>query len=143
MGFELFIGPGLSFGKFHNKQVDVLVNGSLGLGGKYNINKYWAIDLEARTHLLPTFFYTNKYTGSEEIAGRSYQDGLLSLSIGATYTFGGKKFTRYESGGERVRPTVERQDQRSGIGIAEHTIPVRGCQSCRASGSKGTCLDRG
>lgn len=101
---NFFIGPGLSFGKFHDKQVDVLVNGSLGLGGKYNINKYWAIDLEARTHLLPTFFYTSSYTGSEQIAGRSYQDGLLSLSIGATYTFGGKNFTRYESGAE-----VERQ----------------------------------
>lgn len=101
---NVFLGPGLSFGKFHDKQVDVLVNGSLGLGGKYNINKYWAIDLEARTHLLPTFFYTSSYTGSEQIAGRSYQDGLLSLSIGATYTFGGKNFTRYESGAE-----VERQ----------------------------------
>ncbi len=101
---NVFLGPGLSFGKFHDKQVDVLVNGSLGLGGKYNINKYWAIDLEARTHILPTFFYTSSYTGSEQIAGRSYQDGLLSLSIGATYTFGGKNFTRYESGAE-----VERQ----------------------------------
>ncbi|MBC5622474.1 MULTISPECIES: OmpA family protein [Butyricimonas] len=99
----LFLGPGLSFGKFHDKQLDVLVNGSLGLGGKYHINKYWAIDLEARTHLMPTFFYTSKYTGSEEIAGRSYQDGLLSLSIGATYTFGGRKFTRYESGAEQMR----------------------------------------
>lgn len=101
---NVFLGPGLSFGKFHDKQVDVLVNGSLGLGGKYNINKYWAIDLEARTHILPTFFYTSSYTGSEQIAGRSYQDGLLSLSIGATYTFGGKNFARYESGAE-----VERQ----------------------------------
>lgn len=101
---NVFLGPGLSFGKFHDKQVDVLVNGSLGVGGKYNINKYWAIDLEARTHLLPTFFYTSSYKGSEQIAGRSYQDGLLSLSIGATYTFGGKNFTRYESGAE-----VERQ----------------------------------
>lgn len=99
----LFLGPGLSFGKFHNKQVDVLVNGSLGLGGKYNINKYWAIDLEARTHLMPTFFHTNKYNGSEEIAGRSYQDGLLSVSVGATYTFGGKKFDRYESGAQEMR----------------------------------------
>ena len=46
----LFLGPGLSFGKFHNKQMDVLINGSIGLGGKDNINKYWAIDLEAFLH---------------------------------------------------------------------------------------------
>ena len=92
----LFLGSGLSFGKFHNKDVDVAINGSIGLGGKYNINKYWAIDLEARTHIMPTFFYTTKYSGSEEIAGRSYQDGLLSVALGATYTFGGKKFVAYE-----------------------------------------------
>ena len=105
----LFLGPGLSFGKFHNKQMDVLINGSIGLGGKYNINKYWAIDLEARTHLMSTFFYTNKYFGQEEIAGRSYQDGLLSLSIGATYTFGGKNFARYESGAQEMRQQLNAQ----------------------------------
>ena len=102
----LFLGPGLSFGKFHNEQLDVLINGSIGLGGKYNINKYWAIDLEARTHLMPTFYYTTEYTGQEEIAGRSYQDGLLSLSVGATYTFGGKNFTRYESGAQELREVL-------------------------------------
>ena len=105
----LFLGPGLSFGKFHNKQMDVLINGSIGLGGKYNINKYWAIDLEARTHLMSTFFYTNKYSGQEEITGRSYQDGLLSLSIGATYTFGGKNFARYESGVQEMRQQLNVQ----------------------------------
>lgn len=90
----LFLGPGLSFGKFHNEKMDVMINGSLGLGGKYNINKFWAIDLEARTHLMPTFFHSST-NGTESIAGRSYQDGILSLSVGMTYTFGGKNFSRY------------------------------------------------
>ena len=90
----LFLGPGLTFGKFHKKQLDVVVNGSLGLGGKYNINKFWAIDLEARTHLMPTFFHSS-VNGADGIAGRSFQDGLLSISVGVTYTLGGKNFSRY------------------------------------------------
>lgn len=113
----LFLGPGLSFGKFHNKDLDVVVNGSIGLGGKYNINKYWSIDLEARAHLMPTFFYTTKYTGSEEIAGRNYQDGLLSLSLGATYTFGGREFTAYEKS-----TALERQQLNDKINALERDL---------------------
>jgi len=104
----LFLGPGLSFGKFHDEQLDVLINGSLGLGGKYNINKYWAIDLEARTHLMPTFFHKVR-DGREETFGRSYQDGLLSASVGVTYTFGGKNFARYESGAREMREALNNQ----------------------------------
>ena len=113
----LFVCPGVSFGKFHNKNMDVAINGSIGLGGKYNINKYWAIDLEARTHMMPTFFYTSKYTGSEEIAGRSYQDGLLSVSLGATYTFGGKKFVPYERS-----TALERQQLNDKINSLENEL---------------------
>jgi len=102
----LFLGPGLSFGKFHDEQVDVLINGSLGLGGKYHLNNFWAIDLEVRSHLMPTFFHTSYNGGPETTAGRTEQDGMLSASVGVTYTFGGRNFVRYESGAQEMRKAL-------------------------------------
>ena len=65
-----------------------LVGASLGLGAKYNINNYWAIDLEARGQVTPSIL--GAYS-----SGRT--DGYLHITAGATYTFGGKKFVPYMS----------------------------------------------
>lgn len=60
-----------------------LVGASVGLGAKYNVDENWAIDLEARGQVTPSIMgaYSNAKT-----------DGYLHLTVGATYTFGGKKF---------------------------------------------------
>lgn len=82
---SVFAGPGLTFSKTYGKQdkVNALVNGSVGLMGQFNINKYLDINIEARGEVSPSIF------GSESSA---YTDGAVSLTAGVTYTFGGKNF---------------------------------------------------
>ena len=82
---SVFAGPGLTFSKTYGKQdkVNALVNGSVGLMGRFNINKYLDINIEARGEVSPSIF------GSESSA---YTDGAVSLTAGVTYTFGGKNF---------------------------------------------------
>lgn len=60
-----------------------LVGASLGLGAKYNINPNWAVDLEVRGQVTPSILgaYSSGMT-----------EGYLHMNIGATYTFGGKRF---------------------------------------------------
>ncbi len=65
-----------------------LVGASLGLGGKYNINDAWAIDLELRGQVTPSIL--GAYSSAKT-------DGYLHLTAGATYTFGGKKFVSCSS----------------------------------------------
>ena len=65
-----------------------LVGASLGLGAKYNINNYWAIDLEARGQVTPSIL--GAYSSGDT-------DGYFHLTAGVTYTFGGKKFVPYSS----------------------------------------------
>ncbi|WP_321330917.1 OmpA family protein [uncultured Bacteroides sp.] len=80
-----FAGPGLTFAKaFGNqKNINALINGSVGLMGQFNVNRYLDINLEARGEVSPSMF------GSES---SGYTDGAVSLTAGVTYTFGGKKF---------------------------------------------------
>ncbi|MDO4165417.1 MAG: OmpA family protein [Bacteroides sp.] len=83
---SVFAGPGLTFAKTYGTErdkVNALVNGSVGLMGQFNINKNWDINVEARGEVSPSVFgdYSSAYT-----------DGAVSLTVGATYTFGGKKF---------------------------------------------------
>lgn len=87
---SVFAGPGLTFAKTYGMQdkVDALINGSVGLMGQFNINKYWDINVEARGEVSPSMF--GKYSSA-------YTDGAVSLTVGATYTFGGKKFVPYVS----------------------------------------------
>ena len=82
---SVFAGPGLTFSKTYGKQekLNALVNGSVGLMGQFNINKYLDINIEARGEVSPSIF------GSESSA---YTDGAISLTAGVTYTFGGKNF---------------------------------------------------
>jgi outer membrane protein OmpA-like peptidoglycan-associated protein len=85
--FDLFVflGPGMSFGKFHDDDIRVKINGSAGLIAKYYLNDKWSLDLDARATMMPTFYPEQ----------RTYQDGIIGVTLGATYTFGGRTFQKY------------------------------------------------
>ena len=97
-----FAGPGLTFSRNSSGIVDenyatgtykrtlpgsnklrAMVNGSVGLQGKFAVNEYLDIDLEARGEL------ASSYLGFTSAAK---QVGGLYFGAGVTYTFGGKKF---------------------------------------------------
>ena len=71
-----------------NHDLRCLVGASLGLGAKFNVNKYLAIDVEARGQVTPSIL--GAYSSGKT-------DGYIHLTAGVTYTFGGKKFV---SGGK-------------------------------------------
>lgn len=83
--FYGFMGPGLTFAKAYDDQKDVnaLINGSLGLGGNFNVSKNFDIFVEVRGELSPSIFGSKSST---------YTDGAVSAVAGVSYTFGGKKF---------------------------------------------------
>ena len=102
---SVFGGPGLTIAKTANGGVELgetswqrvplneekghaFINGSIGLQGKFNINEYWDIDIEARGELAPS--YLSYLSASSTVGG-------LYFGAGATYTFGGKKFVPYMS----------------------------------------------
>ena len=82
---SVFAGPGLTFAKAYGEQdkLNALINGSVGLMGQFNVNKYLDINIEARGEVSPSIF------GNQSSA---YTDGAVSLTAGVTYTFGGKNF---------------------------------------------------
>ena len=105
---SVFAGPGLTLSKGNgafevkdgatpntwykaqvgDNNIGAYINGSIGLQGKFNINKYWDIDIEARGELAPS--YLGYLVSSRTVGG-------LYFGAGATYTFGGKKFVPYMS----------------------------------------------
>ncbi len=97
---SFFAGPGLNFVKgYKNEKIEVngtnwerkykaegvkaLINGSIGLLGQFNVNQNWDINLEVRGELGAAPYTT---------IANSYTDGAISAQVGASYTFGGKKF---------------------------------------------------
>ncbi|MDR1004801.1 MAG: OmpA family protein [Prevotellaceae bacterium] len=66
-----------------DKKLRTYVNGSIGLQGKFNVNEFWDIDIEARGELSPAI---------DGNLTRAQTTGTLFATVGATYTFGGKKF---------------------------------------------------
>lgn len=88
--FSVFAGPGLTFAKTYGDmdKLNALLNGSVGLMGQFNINKYWDINIEARGEVSPSMF--GKYSSA-------HVDGAVSLMAGATYTFGGKNFVPFKN----------------------------------------------
>ena len=65
------------------------IGATAGIGLGYNVNESWAINLEGRFGVTPSVFGNASDYSKAEGTGR--------LTIGATYTFGGKKFAK---GGE-------------------------------------------
>ncbi|NDV58374.1 OmpA family protein [Bacteroides sp. 519] len=83
---SVFAGPGMSFAKNTiegNNDLRVLVNGSAGLIGQFNVNKHIDITIEARGEVSPSIY--GKYSEFNS-------DGAISVLAGVSYTFGGKKF---------------------------------------------------
>jgi outer membrane protein OmpA-like peptidoglycan-associated protein len=68
-----------------NQQMRAYVNASAGLQAKFNVSTDWDIDVEARGELSPSYYGT---------LAPSVTTGSLYLTVGATYTFGGKNFVR-------------------------------------------------
>ena len=62
------------------------IGASAGLGLKFNINKYWAIDVEARGAIAPSIF--------GNISDHRKAEGTGMLTAGVSYIFGGKKFAK-------------------------------------------------
>ena len=97
---SVFAGPGLTVAKVADGKVDagetswarvpadkektrVYINGSVGLQGKFNVNRYLDIDVEARGELASS--YLGHLTTASTVGG-------VYVGAGLTYTFGGKKF---------------------------------------------------
>jgi outer membrane protein OmpA-like peptidoglycan-associated protein len=97
-----FAGPGLTFAKpttssqtandgdgtwsktRGDSKLRSYINGSVGLLAKFEVTEYWDIDLEARGELSPSYYGT--------LLPSSHTTGAIYLTVGASYTFGGKKF---------------------------------------------------
>ncbi|MDR0961519.1 MAG: OmpA family protein [Mediterranea sp.] len=101
--FSIFTGPGLTIanppskvdittgngvwnGTYSDNNLRMYVNASAGFLAKFNVSKYWDIDLEGRGEVTPAFYGTY----GNNIA----TTGTLYLTLGATYTFGGKQFVK-------------------------------------------------
>lgn len=83
-----FMGPALQFAKAKigdNENTKALINGSVGLGGAFNVSKAFAINVEVRGEVGQSPF--GDYSSS-------IADGAVSAVVGATYYFGGKKFVK-------------------------------------------------
>ena len=83
-----FMGPALQFTKAPiagDEDLKALINGSVGLGALFNLNKYWAINVEARAEVGQSPFGDNS---------SSICDGAVGVTAGVSYFFGGKKFVK-------------------------------------------------
>ena len=99
--FYGFVGPTMNVSKAMNATYNVdkpntfetngnkaRVGATAGLGFGYNVNDKWAINLEGRLGITPSVFGYASDCSKAEATGR--------LTLGATYTFGGKKFAKVE-----------------------------------------------
>ena len=101
--FYLFAGPTLNFAKAVDTNITIYQDGSkdvnfneegmktrigatAGLGLGFNLNEKWAINLEGRFGVTPSIF--------GDASDYRKAEGTARLTIGATYTFGGKKFAK-------------------------------------------------
>ena len=101
--FYLFAGPTLNFAKavdtnltisqdgnqtrtYNEHGMKTRIGATAGLGLAYNVNENWAINLEGRFGATPSIFGDASDYRKAEGTGR--------FTIGAAYTFGGKKFAK-------------------------------------------------
>ena len=99
----LFAGPTMNFAKavdteltirqdgtescvFTEEGMKTRIGATAGLGLGFNVNEKWAINLEGRFGVTPSVFGAASDYSKAEGTGR--------LTIGAAYTFGGKKFAK-------------------------------------------------
>ena len=126
--FYLFAGPTMNFAKAVDTNLTISQDGNetrsynehgmktrlgapAGLGLGFNVNEKWAINLEGRFGVTPSIF--------GDASDYRKAEGTARLTVGATYTFGGKKFVK---GGEAkiVEKVVEKEviKEVSGSGAA-------------------------
>jgi outer membrane protein OmpA-like peptidoglycan-associated protein len=117
--------------KQSGQKLRTYINGSFGLQGKFNVNTAWDIDIEARGELSPAYYGT---------LAPSMSTGSIYLTVGATYTFGGKKYVqcggqtdaaavndevnRYRSELADARAEVERQSKALAVKPAVTEVEV-------------------
>ena len=83
-----FMGPALQFAKAPiatNDKTKALINGSVGLGGAFNLNNALALNIEVRGEIGQSPF--GDYSSS-------IADGAVGATAGLTWYFGGKKFVK-------------------------------------------------
>ena len=114
--FYLFAGPTMNLSTVGSKlDGGVMIDGiaqlensddmkvrfgaTAGLGLAYNLSNKWAINLEGRFGVTPSIFGDASDCRKAEATGR--------LTLGATYTFGGKKFAKVQD--RVVEKVVEKQ----------------------------------
>ena len=69
-----------------NDDLKVRIGATAGLGLGFNLNNKWALNVEGRFGVTPSIFGDASDCRKAEATGR--------LTVGATYTFGGKKFAK-------------------------------------------------
>lgn len=79
----------------------VRIGATAGLGLAYNVNNKWAINVEGRFGVTPSIFGDASDCRKSEATGR--------LTIGAAYTFGGKKFAKVKATDRVVEKVVEKE----------------------------------
>ena len=112
--FYGFVGPTMNISKavsatynldkpneFETNGTKARFGATAGLGLAYNVNSNWAINLEGRFGITPSVFGNASDFNKGEGTGR--------LTIGATYTFGGKKFCKSSAQTKVVEKIVEKQ----------------------------------
>lgn len=79
--FETVLDPAKS--KVGGHALRWLMGASVGLEAKYNFNPYWSLDLDVRGQVTPSIL--GAYSSGKT-------EGYLYMTLGTTYTFGGRKF---------------------------------------------------
>ena len=69
-----------------NDKTRARIGASAGLGLKFNLNDFWAIDVEARGAIAPSVF--------GNISSHRKAEGTGMVTIGVSYILGGKKFAK-------------------------------------------------
>ena len=124
---SVFAGPGLTFAKTYGKQdkLNALINGSVGLMGQFNVNKYLDINIEARGEVSPSIF------GSQSSA---YTEGAVSLTAGVTYTFGGKNFV--SCGAKVDQNAINNEVNKYRSELAQAQADLANAKNAMSNGSK-------
>ena len=114
--FYVFAGPTLNFGQavctnltinqdgnqvstYDAHGMKTRVGATAGLGLAYNLSNKWALNLEGRFGVTPSIFGDASDCRKAEATGR--------VTLGATYTFGGKKFAKVQD--KVVEKIVEKE----------------------------------
>lgn len=115
--FYIFGGPSLTVSRkvdlvnYNRHGIKMRVGASAGLGAAYGINEKWAVNLEGRFGVAPSIFGMGSDHHDAEATTR--------WTLGATYTFGGKKFIPVSSAIDKDAMNNEINKYRSELAQAQ------------------------